>query len=147
MGKLKIICVMIIEAAIIISGCQRDLSPKERAFELVKNSNVINKDLPVKKVIEEWLKENKNEVKPIGWKVSKKDDQVYLVSYHYKTYSFNKGSGERVFSFQVDLDTGVVKDVTKEMEKRMMPLAKPFQDENEISEELLNKLSEGEEIQ
>ena len=128
-------------------GCQRNLPPKQKAFELVKNSNVINKALPVKRVIQEWLKENKDEVKPIGWKVSKKDGRVYLVSYHYTIYSFNEGSGERVFSFEVDLDTEIVKDVTKEVEKRMIPLEKAFRDENEISEELLKSLNGGGEIQ
>ena len=128
-------------------SCHKDLSPKEKAFELVKNSNVLSDDLPVKRFIEEWVKENKNEVKSIGWKAMKKNDKVYLINYHYKVYSFDEGTGERVFSFEVDLDTEIVRDVTKEVERRMLPLAKPFQDEREISEELMKQLNEEGEFQ
>lgn len=142
--RISLLSVLIVTALFAMS-CSRKFSPEEKAIKLVEESRALAGDLSVKLTIEKWLKEKGEEVKPIGWKVSKKNDQVYLVSYKYKIYSFREGTGERGFFFEVDLNSGSVRNVTRRFTRKLDPLASPFEKEEEISEKLMQKIREKEE--
>jgi hypothetical protein len=50
--------------------------------------------------------------------------------------------GERGFFFEVDVDSGSVRNVTKEVTGKMGSLSPSFKKEGEISEQLMKKLGE-----
>jgi hypothetical protein len=112
----------------------------------VEESQALGGKQSVKLVLDKWLKERGEEIKPIGWQVSKEHDEVYLVSYMYKVYSFREGTGERGFFFEVDVDSGSVRNVTKEVTRKMGSLSPSFRKEGEISEQLMKKLGEEEKM-
>ena len=130
--------VLIVTVAFSIS-CQQRLRPEERAIRLVENSQSLGSELSVKLTIDKWLKEKGDEIRPMGWRVTKKGDQVYLVGYKYRIYSFEEGSGERGFFFEVNLANEVVHDVTETVIREMGSLAPPLRNDKDIPEELLNK--------
>ncbi len=145
MNKRLFTFVLIIVAAIPIC-CQKGLRPEERAIRLVEESRALGGDLSVGHAIEAWLKDKGEDVRPIGWTATRKDDQVYLVGYKYKIYSFEKGSGERGFFFEVNLHTEAVQDVTERVTREMGPLAPPLKDGEEIPDRLLQKWVEEEKL-
>jgi len=145
MNKIFFTFVIIITALIHIS-CPQKLSPEEKAIRLVEESQALGGEMSVNLTIDKWLKEKGEEVRPIGWSASKKNDQVYLVSYKYKVYSFREGTGERGFFFEVNLPTEAVRNVTEEVTREMGSLAPPFKKEEEISEQLMQELEEKEKI-
>ena len=53
-----------------------------------------------------------------------------------------KRTGERGFFFEVNLDTEAVRNVTKEVARKMVPLSLPFKDEKQIPEKLMQQLEE-----
>jgi len=112
----------------------------------VEESQALGGNQSVKLALDKWLKERGEEIKPIGWRVSKEHDEVYLVSYMYKVYSFREGTGERGFFFEVDVDSGSVRNVTKEVTRKMGSLSPSFRKEGEISEQLMKKLGEEEKM-
>jgi hypothetical protein len=132
--------------AIVVFGCSREVPPEEKALRLAEESQVLGGNQSVKLTLNNWLEERGEEIKPIGWGVSKKHDQVYMVSYKYKIYSFKKGTGERGFFFEVDLGSGSVRNVTKEVMQKMGSLSPSFRGEEEISEQLMKKLGEDEKM-
>ena len=137
---------MLIISVLMIAGCSRELPPEEKALKLVEASQALGGDQSVKLTLNSWLKERGEEVRPIGWHVSKEHDEVYLVSYKYKIYSFKEGMGERGFFFEVDVDSGSVRNVTKEVTGKMDSLSPSFKKEGEISEQLMKKLGEEEKM-
>ena len=120
-------------------SCQQRLRPEEKAIRLVEESNAFEGGLPVRLSIDNWMKIKANEVRPMGWAVTKKEDQVYLVVYKYRIYSFREGSGESGFFFEVNLATGVVKNVTKREVQEKGSLASPLRNDKDLQEELLNE--------
>ena len=83
----------LIVTALIAMSCSQKFSAEEEAIKLVQESRALAGDLSVKLTIEKWLQERGEEVKPMGWDASKKDDQLYQVSYKYKIYSFKRNLG------------------------------------------------------
>ena len=136
----------LITAASIPVCCQQDLRPEERAIRLVEESRVLGGELSVGHAIEAWLEARGEDVRPIGWTATKKDDQVYLVGYKYKIFSFEKGSGERGFFFEVNLSTKAVQNVTERVTREMGSLAPPLKDGKEIPDQLLQKWVEEEKM-
>ncbi len=126
--------------------CQQRLRPEERAIKLVEDSQALGGELSVKQIIDKWLKEKGEEVRPMGWSVEKKDDQVYLVGYKYRIFSFQRGSGERGFFFEVNLATEEVQNVTQRKMREMGSLAPPLKDEDDISDQLFQEWVEKEEL-
>jgi hypothetical protein len=145
MNKLFLIFVLVI-SVLMIESCSKELSPEEKALKLVEKSKALGSNHSVKRALDKWLKARGEEIKPIGWQVSKEHDEVYLVSYMYKVYSFREGTGERGFFFEVDIDSGSVRDVTKEVTRKMGSLSPSFRKEGEISEQLMKELGEEEKM-
>jgi hypothetical protein len=143
MNKRLFTFVLIIAASIPIC-CQKGLRPEERAIHLVEESRALGGELSVGHAIEAWLKAKGEEIRPIGWTVTKRDDQVYLVGYRYKIFSFEKGSGERGFFFEVNLLTEAVQNVTERVTREMGSLVPPLKDGEEIPDQLLEKWVEKE---
>jgi len=137
--------VLIFTASFSIS-CQQRLRPEEKAIRLVEESNTFEGGLPVRLSIDTWLKTKGEEVRPMGWRVTKKDDQVYLVGYKYKIFSFEEGSGESGFFFEVNLSTEAVQNVTQRAAREMSPLAPPLKDEDGISDQLFQEWVEKEKL-
>ena len=128
--------------ALIMAGCSNQLPPEQRALELEEESQALGGNQSVQFTIHNWVKERGEEVKPIGWDVSKENDRIYLVSYKYEIYSFKEGTGERGFFFEVDLNSRSVRNVTKEVTQKLGALSPSFKKEEEISEQLMQKLGE-----
>lgn len=126
--------------------CQKGLRPEVRAIRLVEKSRALGGELSVKHAIEAWLEGKGEDVRPIGWTATKKDDQIYLVGYKYKIFSFDKGSGERGFFFEVNLLTEAVQNVTERVTREMGSLAPPLKDGEEIPDQLLQKWVEEEKM-
>jgi hypothetical protein len=123
-------------------SCQQRLRPEEEAIRLVEESSAFEGGLPVGRSIDTWLKTKGDEVRPMGWRVSKKEDQIYLVAYKYRIYSFREGSGESGFFFEVNLATEAVQNVTQREVREMGPLASPLKDEDGISDQLFEEWAE-----
>jgi hypothetical protein len=145
MNKVFCIFVLIFIASFYIS-CQKRLRPEEKAIRLVEESNTFEGDLPVRLSIDTWIKLKGNEVRPIGWEVTRKEDQICLVAYKYKIYSFREGSGERGFFFEVNLATEAVRNVTQIMAREIGSLDPPLKDEDGISDQLFQEWVEKENL-
>ena len=143
MNKAFFLLILIITASPHI-GCQQRLRPEERAIRLVEESRALGGELSVGHAIEAWLEARGEDVRPIGWTANKKDNQVYLVGYKYKVFSFEKGSGERGFFFEVNLITEAVQNVTERVTLEMGSIAPPLKDGKEIPDQLLQKWVEEE---
>ena len=133
---------LLVSLALIVTGCPKKLTQEEKAIRLVKESETLGGNTTVRLRLDQWLEEQGDRVRPIGWNVTQKSDQVYLVSYKYRVYSFGEGTGERGFFFEVNLDTEAVRNVTKEVARKMVPLSLPFKDEKQIPEKLMQQLEE-----
>ena len=120
-------------------ACQQHPRPEEKAIRLVEESNAFEGGLPVRLSIDAWIKIKGNAVQPMGWRVTKTEDQIYLVAYKYRIYSFREGSGESGFFFEVNLATEVVQNVTQRIAREMGSLAPPLKNDKEIPGELLDK--------
>ena len=127
-------------------GCQQRIRPEEKAIRLVEESNAFEGGLPVRLSIDAWLKMKGNEVRPVGWRATKKEDQIYLVAYKYRIYSFREGSGESGFFFEVNLATEMVQNVTQRVTREMGSLAPPLKDEDGISDQLFQEWVEKEKL-
>ena len=145
MNKALFIFVLIFFAAFSFS-CQQRLRPEERAIRLVEESNAFEGGLPVRVSIDAWIKMKENEVRPMGWRVTQKEDQIYLVAYKYRIYSFREGSGESGFFFEVNLATEKVQNVTQKEAREMGSLSPPLKDEDGISDQLFQEWVEKEEL-
>jgi len=141
MKKAFLTSIMSTLAFIMMTGCSREIPPEEKAIRLVEESQALVSGLSVKMTIDNWLEERGDKVKPIGWAVHKKKDQVYLVSYTYNVYSFGEGTGERGFFFEANLATGVVLNVTKDFVQEMGFLSPSFKEE-EVREKLMQKFED-----
>jgi len=80
-------------------------SPKEKAIELAKKSSALG-GYGVEATIQQWMEQKKGDLRIIGWKAQKINDQIYLVS-----YTFNEDSGPRGYFFEVNLVGGIVRNV------------------------------------
>jgi hypothetical protein len=130
---------LLISTAFFSISCQQRLRPEEKAIRLVEESNAFEGGLPVKLSIDTWMKIRGNEVRPMGWRVTKKEDPIYLVAYEYRIYSFREGSGESGFFFEVNLATGAVQNVTQREARERGSLAPPLRNDKDIPSELLDK--------
>jgi hypothetical protein len=138
MNKALLVLFLMITSSIPIC-CQQRLWPEEKAIRLVEDSQALGGESSVKLTIDNWLKEKGAEVQPIGWRVTKKEDQIYFVIYKYRIYSFKEGSGERGFFFEVNLATEAVENVTRKLLREMGPLAPPLKNEDGISRQLFQE--------
>jgi len=139
----KILGVLILNLLmVVLVGCSKETPPGTRAIELVKKSHALQGELSVDEKIRAWLEKKKSEVRPIGWEAKNLSGQVYLISYRFEIHSFDEGSGERGYYFEVDLNTGNVRNVTKDYQKELKPLSPPYKDEKEIAENILEDLKE-----
>ena len=145
MSKAFFMFILIFTASFSIS-CQQRLRPEEEAIRLVEESNAFEGGLPVRLSIDTWMKIKGNEVRPMGWVVTKKEDQIYFVAYKYRIYSFREGSGESGFFFEVNLATEAVQNVTQRAAREMNPLAPPLKDEDGISDQLFQEWVEKEKL-
>ena len=143
MNRISLMTISIIVFAFF--SCSQGKSPEEQALEMVIKSNALSGDSSVDQKIKNWLSKEKDDIKPIGWKVSKSSTQEYLVSYLYKVYSFDQGSGERGYFFKVNLNDGSVVNITDDFERNLKPLSKPFKDEKEISEAFIKSIESSDE--
>ena len=132
------ITVMIIFIICFLPGCSENKRPERRALEIVQDSYVIDKDIPVYRFVDEFIKQKGDDVKPVGWDVEKKSKNKYLVSYKYQVHSFDEGVGEKGFFFEVDLNDESVKNKTDEYLKKMKPLSDAYKSEREIYKEIMN---------
>jgi hypothetical protein len=137
-NKAFFISILIFATSFSIS-CQQRLHPEEKAIQLVEESNAFEGGLPVKLSIDNWMEIRGNEVRPMGWRVTKKADQIYLVAYEYRIYSFREGSGESGFFFEANLATGEVQNVTQRVTREMSSFAPPLKNDKDIQRELLDK--------
>ncbi|MBN2125018.1 MAG: hypothetical protein JW821_12040 [Deltaproteobacteria bacterium] len=124
------------------TGCSKKSTPEAEAIELAMESFAMSGEKPVKYVIEDLLRGRGDEIKPQGWQAKRKDARTFLVSYTYRVFSFERGTGEKGFFFIVDLNSGSVRNVTGKYQKELEPLSQPFRDEKEIAEELVKGLDE-----
>ena len=141
MSKYSLIIIVIA-----LIGCRQALPPERKAIDVVKASHALGGNLPVELTIENWLKEKKDEVKPLGWNANRRDDHTYLVSFAFKIYSWDKGSGEESYFFLVNLANESVQNVTNKFKRKTKPLSAPYKNEEEISEQLIPKILAEEEI-
>ncbi len=79
-------------------------SPEDQALQLVKKSYG---ETPYKLTLQMM----KGELRIIGWRVRRIDDQVYLVS-----YTFDDGSGSRGWFWEVNLIGDIVRNVNEDPE-------------------------------
>jgi hypothetical protein len=128
-----------------VVGCSEHRSPEDRAIALVKESQALKAGVSVNDMIETLLNERENEIRPIGWEAKRVDNQRYLISYTYRIFSFERGVGHGGYFFDVDLNTGSVRNVTSKYEGDFKSLAPAFKDEKEIAEEFLEKLEKSKE--
>ena len=135
----KIFIIIAIFSNCFFIGCSEKLPPEREALKIVKYSYVLNKDEPVYRYIDNFIKQKGDNAKPGKWKVEKITDNKYLVSYKYNLYSFNEGIGEKGFFFEVDLDTETVMDKTKEYLEKMKPLSSAYKSEKELFKEIINE--------
>jgi len=126
--------------AILDVGCSQDLSPEHEALELVQNSYALGGDLPVVLHIKKRMEDQKDDVREIGWEVTRKDKDTYLISYIFRIYSFSRGVGERGYFFEVDLRSEEVRDVTNEKILMMKPLSANYKDDKDIFDESVKKI-------
>ena len=83
----------------------------QRAVDLVKKSHVLDRVFPVEAVVRNWSETDAGKMQVIGWQSKKMGEQVYIVS-----YTATDGLNTKGFYFEVNLDTGVVRDVAKHPE-------------------------------
>ena len=123
----------------VIIGCS-EKTMELKALELVKKSNVLGGNLSVEDNIKDFLGREKGKVRPLGWDVKKKSNQIFLVSYKYKTHSFEEGVGELGYFFEADLVNKVVRNVTNNYISGMKRLLSPaYHDEKELVEEIFSE--------
>ena len=125
---------------ITIFSCKQSLPPERKAIDVVKASHALGGKFPVELTIENWLKDKRDEITFSGWNVNRKDDQTYLVSFAFKIYSWDKGSGEGGYFFLVNLDNKSIQNVTEKIKQETKPLSAPYKDEKEMSEKIIPKI-------
>lgn len=132
----KNIFVFLLFIVCFMQGCSDNITPEQKALDLVINSHSANKDVPVHRLVENFIREKGDDVKPVGWDVKRIKENRYLVSYKYALHSFIEGIGERGFFFEVDLADNAVTDKTIEYIEKMPPLTKAYSDEKEIFKDI-----------
>lgn len=83
----------------------------QQAVELVKKSHILDRVLPVEAIVRKWSETNVGKMQVIGWQSKKMGKGVYIVS-----YTASDGLNTKGFYFEVNLDTGVVRDVSRHPE-------------------------------
>ena len=83
----------------------------ERAVEMVKKSHVLDPVFPVEAVLKKWSETTAGKMQVIGWQAKKMADQVYVVS-----YTASDGLNTRGFYFEVNLESGTVRNVANSPE-------------------------------
>jgi hypothetical protein len=134
---------LIILFSLLLACCSKGLSPEKKALAIVLRSNALGGNLSVEDVIKEMISEGGDNIRPLGWDVSRIEGQIYLVSYRYNMYSFEDGTGVRGYFFKVDIGNGSVSDVTNEYMMKMNPLSKPYMDEKEILDDFRENADTG----
>jgi len=133
----KVILILIV----CVAGACSKQNPASEAVRLVKESYALEKGQTTDLVIENSMKEIEkkgDDVKRIGWIVRKKSEQIYLVSYEYEIYRYRKTvARNRGYFFEVDLVSGVVRNVTDKYE--WIRFSTPFQDEKDIQKRILQE--------
>ena len=81
------------------------------AIESVKKSNVLDRVFNVDSVVQKWTNENSSKFRFLDWQAKKMDDKTYLVS-----YIASDGLATKGFYFDVNVDTGDIKDIKKHPE-------------------------------
>ena len=84
---------------------------EEKAIEIVKRSEALLTRTSVDSIVRKWTEENAAKYKVVGWQAKKIDEQKYLVSYTALDGDVPKG-----FYFELDVQSGVVKDFAKNPE-------------------------------
>ncbi len=84
---------------------------EEKAIEIVKRSEALLTRTSVDSIVMKWTEENAAKYKMVGWQAKKIDEQKYLVS-----YTALDGDVPRGFYFELDAQSGVVKDFSKNPE-------------------------------
>lgn len=126
-------------AILALIGCADNKNPKQKALDLVLESRTINSEMTVRDYIDKYREEMGDEIKSLGWSVEEIANQKYLVVYNYKIFSFDRGTGEMGFYFEVDLKNNSVKNVTDEHQKEL-PLSNAYTDEKEIVDDLIDDI-------
>jgi len=86
---------------------------EEKAIEIVKRSEALLTRTSVDSIVRKWTEENAAKYKIVGWQAKKMDEQKYLVS-----YTALEGDVPKGFYFELDVQSGVVKDFAKNPELR-----------------------------
>jgi len=76
------------------------------AIESVKKSHVLDRSATVDALVNKWTKENVDKLKAIGWIARKVDEKAYLV-----TYTATDGVTPRGFYFELNVETGDIKNI------------------------------------
>ncbi len=84
---------------------------EEKAIEIVKRSEALLTRTSVDSIVTKWTEENAAKYKMVGWQAKKIDEQKYLVS-----YTALEGDIPRGFYFELDAQSGTVKDFSKNPE-------------------------------
>lgn len=81
------------------------------AIESVKKSHVLDRVFNVDSVAQKWTNENSGKFRFLGWQAKKMDDKIYLVNYIASDGLVTKG-----FYFDINVDTGDIRDIRKHPE-------------------------------
>lgn len=84
---------------------------EEWAIETVKKSHVLGRVFNVDSVVQKWTNENSDRLKFLNWQAKKMDDKTYLVS-----YIASDGLATKGFYFDINVDTGDIRDIGKHPE-------------------------------
>jgi len=78
----------------------------EWAIDTVKKSHILDRFSTVEVVTNKWATENSDKLKSIGWIARKVDEKAYLV-----TYTATDGVTPRGFYFELNIETGDIKNI------------------------------------
>jgi len=118
-------------------------TPEEEAINLAKKSYALGKEIKMaENVVKEWMRQKKGYLRIVGWTARKIDEQVYLVF-----YSYDQGSGERNYVFEVNLVEKIVRNVLTDPELEQIYFPVPVQKEQlqngvDQTDEVLEKFKE-----
>jgi len=138
--SLKMTALLAVLGIFLVSSCSEGGSPAEKALRLVKKSHALGGAYTVEQTIEDWLRQNPDDVKPIGWETEKGPSGAYLVKYRYEMYSFEKGSGGGIYCFEVDINDAGVRDVTDRFKSKTDRLMPAFENADQTREGVVQDL-------
>lgn len=125
---------------LLCAACSGGGSDEERALRLAKESHAVGGTETVERFLESWMDENREDVRPVGWTVERKSGGTYLAKYRYEMYSFERGTGERAWVFEVDVNNGDVQDVTGRFQKKESALSPAFENVDQVREGVVQQL-------